>query len=159
MLAALQTDLTSSTWKIVAFPHTSVFSSPVLRNSLEQLVPSTFLGPTALTTPISARLDQLLRPSGALAYLQLRAQRLLLQSYAISFGTAGSMWAAWATNYVDQGAALGLGALGVVGGARWAVGKWEKARRRWWEDWDRVGDGLERDTKVRVRILGRRKLN
>lgn len=65
------------------------------------------------------------------------------------------MWAAWATNYVDQGAALGLGALGVVGGARWAVGKWEKARCRWWEDWDRVGEGLERDIKVQTRLLSK----
>lgn len=29
------------------------------------------------------------------------------------------------------------------------TGEWEKARRRWWRDWDRVGQGLERDIRVR----------
>jgi len=32
-----------------------------------------------------------------------------------------------------------------LGGIRWGIRKWEKAKRRWFEDWKRVGDGLERD--------------
>ena len=44
---------------------------------------------------------------------------------------------------------MGFGTLGTVAGLRWLVGNWEKGRLRWWEDWRRVSDGLERDLKVR----------
>lgn len=44
--------------------------------------------------------------------------------------------------------AMGAGMLTALAGLRWAVGGWEKAKRKWWKDWDRVGEGLERDLKV-----------
>ncbi|EEB91451.1 hypothetical protein MPER_10184 [Moniliophthora perniciosa FA553] len=47
----------------------------------------------------------------------------------------------------DPATALGLALLTAVAGVRWGQGKWEKAKKRWWEDWDRVGDGLERDVR------------
>lgn len=44
---------------------------------------------------------------------------------------------------------LGVGLLGAVVGVRWGVGSWEKAKKRWWQDLDRVGEGLGRDLTVR----------
>ena len=44
---------------------------------------------------------------------------------------------------------VGTGMLSAVLGLRWAVGAWEKAKKRWWQDYDRVGQGLSRDLKVR----------
>jgi hypothetical protein len=44
--------------------------------------------------------------------------------------------------------AVAVGMLGALLSVRWAVGKWEKAKKRWLEDWRRVGDGLGRDLKV-----------
>lgn len=49
---------------------------------------------------------------------------------------------------VDPGTAIGVGILGSLLGVRWGVGKWEKAKKVWWDDWRRVGDGLDRDLKV-----------
>ncbi|KAK0504822.1 hypothetical protein EDD18DRAFT_1326109 [Armillaria luteobubalina] len=48
---------------------------------------------------------------------------------------------------LDGGTAMGAGALIALLGVRWGVGYWEKAKQRWWEDWHRVVDGLERDLK------------
>ena len=45
--------------------------------------------------------------------------------------------------------AIGAGMLVSVLGLRLMVGKWDSARRRWWRDLERVGEGLERDLKVR----------
>lgn len=50
---------------------------------------------------------------------------------------------------MDPTTGIGLGLLGTVISVRWAVGKWEKEKRRWWADWERIGQGLERDLKVR----------
>jgi len=37
-----------------------------------------------------------------------------------------------------------VGAVGV----RWAIGKWERARRAWREDWVRVKEAAERDVQI-----------
>ena len=51
------------------------------------------------------------------------------------------------------GTAVGVFMLCTVLGVRWAVGKWERAKRRWWEDWSRVVEGLGRDLEVRSFVL------
>lgn len=50
---------------------------------------------------------------------------------------------------MEAGTAVGAGVLGALLGVRWAVGRWERAKRLWWQDWARVGEGLGRDLKVR----------
>jgi len=32
-------------------------------------------------------------------------------------------------------------------GLRWFIARWEKGKKKWWMDWDRAGEGLERDIK------------
>lgn len=51
---------------------------------------------------------------------------------------------------LDPGTAIGVGMLCSVLGVRWAVGKWERAKKMWWDDWRRVGEGLGRDLKVNL---------
>lgn len=72
-----------------------------------------------------------------------------------SLGWAG--WLGWLTGSgegllgfvgMDAGTAIGAGVLGALVSVRWAIGKWEKSKRRWWENWIRVGDGLHRDLRV-----------
>jgi hypothetical protein len=48
----------------------------------------------------------------------------------------------------SAGTAVGISTLCMLLGIRWAVGKWERAKKRWWEDWSRVGEGLGRDLEV-----------
>jgi len=70
-------------------------------------------------------------------------------------GGLGISWAGWvglAEPLVGLGmeTSVSAGMLGAVLGLRWAVGSWEKAKRRWWEDLDRVGEGLSRDLKANL---------
>ena len=77
-------------------------------------------------------------------------------------GGLGIAWAGWAEHLgilgdlVGSGmqveSAIGAGMLVSVAGIRWMVARWEKAKKKWWRDWDRVGQGLERDLKVRIFI-------
>jgi hypothetical protein len=54
---------------------------------------------------------------------------------------------------MDAGTSLGMGMLGTLFVVRWAVGRWEKAKVRWWEDWARVSAGLQRDLRVSMLYL------
>ncbi|GLB37659.1 hypothetical protein LshimejAT787_0407100 [Lyophyllum shimeji] len=51
---------------------------------------------------------------------------------------------------LDPGTAVGVGLLTAALSVRWAVGKWERSKRRWWQDWNRVGEGLGRDLRRTV---------
>lgn len=87
------------------------------------------------------------------------AQRVALGSGASVLGGLSIAWAGWAEHLGVLGGVLGtglevqtaagVGMLTTALGIRWMVARWEKARRRWWRDWDRVGQGLERDIRVR----------
>ncbi|KDQ57443.1 hypothetical protein JAAARDRAFT_35158 [Jaapia argillacea MUCL 33604] len=159
-LSAIQKFLNDSTTALLAsHSSSSIFHSPVLQNSLSQLAssPSYPITPSTLTGPLYTRLDQL--KTYPTTQLHLSAQRMVLTMSGSIAGSAGIGWAAWAgylssgilglaEGGVEVGTAVGVGMLGAVAGTRWAVGKWEKAKRRWWNDWKRVGDGLGRDLKA-----------
>lgn len=130
----------------------SSLHSSLLQNSVAQLVaaPTYRLTPATLTIPIQKRLNQLYYPT---TRLHLAAQNALLIFGTTSVFSSVAAWSAWtgwlgAWAQVPGSTAAGAGALGILFGLRWAIGKWEKGKKRWWEDWDRVGEGLERDLKV-----------
>jgi hypothetical protein len=134
--------------------------SAVLRNTLLQLkgLPKYRLTPESLTQPLFTRRDQILQyPTTRLHIAGQRA--VLVMSGGVATG-AGISWAGWLgwllgggeglLGFVgmDAGTAVGVGILSAVASIRWAVGKWEKSKERWWQDWSRVGEGLDRDLKV-----------
>ncbi|KAG8926667.1 hypothetical protein FRC01_008520 [Tulasnella sp. 417] len=134
----------------VAFPPTSVFNSAILQNNLSQISRSSsphFAPP--ILTPISSRQNQI---STHLApQLQSRAERVVASFYALSFGSLGAAWASSPILFDVLGmeTAIGVGALGVATSLRLVLlGGWERAVKKWWEGWDRVGEGLGRDVKV-----------
>jgi hypothetical protein len=159
-LAAIQGQLTASANALVSsFPPTSAFRSPVLSNTLAQLasVPSFPLTATSLTSPLGARQAQLAHP---VIRLHGAAKRTVSGLGVGVFGSTGLGTAGW-LGYLSTGplagfgamegpTALGVTAVGVLASARWAVGRWERAKRRWWEDWERVGAGVRRDLSVRA---------
>lgn len=137
----------------------SPFYSPVLENTISQIQesPSYPVTTRSLTGPLYTRKAQLEYPTNM---LHSTAQRVTLgmgTSVLAGFGTA---WAGWAEKLgVLSGAlatgmevetALGTGMMISTLGVWWMVGRWEKAKRRWWRDWDRIGEGLERDVKVLI---------
>lgn len=63
--------------------------------------------------------------------------------------TSGPLAGIVGSGDMGTGTIIGLGLFGTLTGARWAVGRWERAKKRWWEDWTRVGEGLRRDLAVR----------
>ncbi|CDO69212.1 hypothetical protein BN946_scf185042.g114 [Trametes cinnabarina] len=157
-LAALQSSFKDSASALCrSFPSSSPYHSPVLHNSLERIItaPSYPVTAAALTAPLHARQSQLGFPTER---LHVSAQRAVLTMSASMLGGCGVAWSGWVNELglfgglIDVGmnteTALGVGLLGAAVGVRGAVGRWEKAKKRWWKDWDRVGEGLERDLKV-----------
>ncbi|KAK0461317.1 uncharacterized protein EV420DRAFT_1531519 [Desarmillaria tabescens] len=137
----------------------SSLHSSVLHNTLLQIRSSSSypLTPDALVGPLAIRRAQLVQyPT---ARLHLAGQHVVLGMGGSIVAGVGIGWAGW-PNWlvggsesvigflgVDAGTAMGAGALVALLGVRWGVGHWEKAKQRWWEDWHRVVDGLERDLK------------
>ncbi|ESK96639.1 hypothetical protein Moror_6859 [Moniliophthora roreri MCA 2997] len=162
-LSILQSNLESSAFSLLpspencSFPIPSPFSSPVLHNSLLQKthLPTYPLTPCSLTSPITTRRNQIIQyPT---TRLHLAGQQSALGIGASIASGVGLSWAAWVGSLNltipiihhmnDPATALGFGLLTAAVGVRWGQGRWEKAKKRWWEDWDRVGDGLERDIR------------
>ena len=94
--------------------------------------------------------------------LHTTAQRVTISMGGSVISGFGIAWAGWAGQLgllgvyglgLETESAVGLGLLTASVGVRWAVGRWERAKRRWWKDWDRVGQGLERDLKVSLLLL------
>ena len=72
-----------------------------------------------------------------------------IAAYLLGFGNGVGM-----AGGVGMSTAMGAMAFCALLGIRWAAGKWERAKKRWWEDWSRVGEGLGRDLEVRCLCLG-----
>ncbi|KAG1798322.1 hypothetical protein EV424DRAFT_1546346 [Suillus variegatus] len=158
-LASTQASLTSSTFsqltKLASPSPSPAFHSPILDNHLRQLThsPTYALTPNTLTRPIQARRSQLTQHTTT--RLHRNAQNTVLGVFGGMFGGVGvAWWLAFGENALsigtgsEAGTALGAGALVAVASIRWAVGKWERAKRKWIEDADRVGEGLKRDLKA-----------
>ncbi|TFY76883.1 hypothetical protein EWM64_g7130 [Hericium alpestre] len=167
------TDLTLS--RLPAPP--SPLASPVLQNALDQLrtAPTYAVRPTALLAPLSGRRNVL--ENGVTGALERAAQGLALRVFG-STGAglgAGGVWIAWkegaewlvgssagdaamsaAADAVQLsqtvGTGAGVGLLIALGGTRWAIGKWERAKKDWWGGWRRTAAGGERDMRTTLEL-------
>ncbi|CAA7261738.1 unnamed protein product [Cyclocybe aegerita] len=157
-LATAQRDLSKSAFTLLS-RHPTI-SSAVLRNSLLQLQSSPHYGLTSgsLTGPLYSRRDQIIEyPTTRLHVAGQRAVMGMTGSIVTGVGISWAGWLGWLLGSgegllgfmgMDAGTAVGVGMLSAVAGIRWGVGKWEKAKKRWWQDWERVGKGLDRDLKA-----------
>ncbi|KIJ67783.1 hypothetical protein HYDPIDRAFT_25255 [Hydnomerulius pinastri MD-312] len=157
-LEPLQNKHTASAFTLLASPSSnSALRSPVLVNRLHQLAhsPSYALTPTTLTHPIHSRRTQLTLYTTT--KLHREAQSAVLGAFGGVLSGAGlGWWMAFGEHILsfsagaEAGTAVGAGALLAVGSVRWAVGKWERAKRRWMQDAERVGEGVRRDLKATI---------
>ncbi|PSR76504.1 hypothetical protein PHLCEN_2v8407 [Hermanssonia centrifuga] len=160
-LASSQQALSLSTKTLLSsFTPSSAFHSLILENRLAQIQssPSYRIHPNALALPIHSRRMQMIYPTNM---LHTAAQRVALGMGGSVLSGIGIAWAGWAEQIGILGGALGTGmhtetAVGAgmlvtAIGVRWMVGRWETAKKRWWRDWDRVGQGLERDLQLSLR--------
>ncbi|KAG6897523.1 hypothetical protein C0992_000749 [Termitomyces sp. T32_za158] len=159
-LSVLQDEITKSMFSLLATHSHPPFNSAVLQNLLQQLVASSSFRVTSrtLTHPFDTRRDQIIEyPT---MRLHATAQRVTIRMGGGIAAGAGLSWFGWfgwlagtgenllGTVGLDTGTAIGLGLFIAVMSVRWGVGKWERAKKRWWEDWDRVGSGLGRDLRT-----------
>jgi len=174
-LVSLQKELETSASLLVNNASSSHGPHPplpanILKNALSQLTssPNYTLSPSILISPITKRKHQLF--TYPTTRLHLKAQRLVLTMSSAVAVSSGFTWAGWmghlAHNVIhdpgslcgtiwstvglgmDPMTGIGVGLLCLVASLRWAVARWEKEKKRWWTDWERIGMGLERDLKV-----------
>ncbi|KAF8160752.1 hypothetical protein B0H34DRAFT_653508 [Crassisporium funariophilum] len=157
-LSALQSDMSESAFNLL-HTHPGI-SSAVLQNSLLQIKasPSYHVTPESLIEPISIRRNQILEyPTMRLHVAGQRAVLTMAGGVATGVGISWAGWLGWLLGNgegllglvsMETGTAVGVGMLSAIASIRWAVGKWEKSKKRWWQDWSRVGEGLDRDLKV-----------
>lgn len=99
------------------------------------------------------RRRQLTYPSSR---LHAEAQRIVLGMGGSIFGGLTFAWAGWVGQLglfefgMQPETTCGVGLLGAVAGIRWAAGRWERVKTKWWQDWNRVSEGLDRNLKVRI---------
>jgi len=137
-----------------------ITTTAVLQNELLQLEasPSFHLTPESLTKPIHSRRKQIIKyPTNR---LHIAGQRVALRTFGGTVTGVGIGWAGWLGWLVNSGegvyglmgmnanTAMAVGLLVMVASIRLGIGSWEKAKKRWWQDWVRVSEGLERDLKV-----------
>lgn len=121
-------------------------------NQLSQLDRDAPITPTTLLHPIDARREQLL--TAAIPALQQRALNASITAWSTTFLSASASWTACVPlDLVHAPTATGLGLLGALGSLRWAVGRWARAQREFWSDWDRVERGLEDDLTREVEAV------
>ena len=137
-------------------------STEVLRNTLLQVqrTPDYSLTPETLTQPIHTRRNQILEfPTTQLHVTGQRAVLGMTGGIVTGVGISWAGWLGWLLGSgegllgfmgMEAGTAVGVGILSAVASIRWTVGKWEKSKRRWWQDWKRVAEGMDRDLKVRA---------
>ncbi|KAL7411413.1 hypothetical protein BDY24DRAFT_138669 [Mrakia frigida] len=143
-LQTLHTTLSASLSNLLLHPPTPTLSSSLLVNSLPPCPPLPFPS-SLLLTPLISRKNILLSPTGPIAALHLRAQKAVLTTYFSSVASVGAAYGAWLEGVWEGATGVGVGSLGLVLGVRWGMAKWEGGKRRFWRDWRRVGEGLERD--------------
>ncbi|KAF8260964.1 hypothetical protein EI94DRAFT_1810985 [Lactarius quietus] len=144
-LPSTQTRLADNARTCVASALPAPLRSCVLLNALEQRAhaPSFALEPRALLAPLERRIARL--DAGTTAALARGAQVLLLRV----FGSIGAGVGAGALVLSHGlGEAVGAGMLVGAVGVRWAIGRWDKARRAWRSDWVRVKEAAERDVQT-----------
>ncbi|KAH0827868.1 hypothetical protein J3R83DRAFT_3495 [Lanmaoa asiatica] len=156
-LESIQRELSISAFSLLSAAGATSLRSPVLENQLQQLErsPTHALTSNRLTQPIHDRRRQLIQYTTTM--LHREAQSAVVGAFGgVLSGTGLGWWLAFGEHILNLGAgtevgtAIGSGALLAVGSVRWAVGKWERAKRRWAQDSGRIGESLTRDLQSTI---------
>lgn len=77
-------------------------------------------------------------------------------TWSLAFLSSSAAWtAAVPLEAIEGSTGLAAGLLGSLASVRWGVGLWAKAQRKFWEDWERVEQGLEEDLGMDLeRLVG-----
>lgn len=124
----------------------------LLQNAISQTssFPGYLLESHSLTSALRARRNQINQYPSTRLHIACQHIVVGVTGTCLAGGSvAGTATLGWLTQFgIDTPTGLGLGLFIAVAGLRWAVSKWEKAKKKWWMDVHRVGDGLKRDLQV-----------
>ncbi|CAK5277398.1 unnamed protein product [Mycena citricolor] len=159
-LEQIQASMTAQTMALVKQTNVQSLKSPVLQNTLDQLVssPNFRVQPTTLPGPLAARSDLLL--DAPTARFHRAAQRALLRMIGTAIGGMAISWSGY-LGYLssngglaaslgiglEPGTALATGVFGAVFGVYWSTMSWDKGKREWWGQFERVLGGSKVDLK------------
>ncbi|KAF5370647.1 hypothetical protein D9758_001821 [Tetrapyrgos nigripes] len=151
-LSLLERQLTDTSFSILS-RHSEHFNSPVLKNALEQVRPSRLypLSAYSLTAPLHERRSQLNYPTTRLHVAGQQAAVGMGGSIAAGVGLGWAGWLGWLTGaehtllQMNASTATATGLFMATLGISWSMWKWERSKKLWWRDWDRVCEGLDRD--------------
>ncbi|KAJ7593975.1 hypothetical protein C8J56DRAFT_853788 [Mycena floridula] len=146
-LSFLQNQLQSSTTTLL---QASPCKSAVLSNSLEQIIsnPRYNLSIDQLSKPLHSRRDQLLKYTTP--RLHIAAQQLVLNISGSLAATSSAGFFAHFLGGLELGTAVPGAIFVFLFTTRWSIGRWERAKQAWWDDWERVGEALKRDLKTNL---------
>lgn len=130
------------------------FKSAVLANDISRIRQQQKQYPvhsSALTGSLAHRRSQLI--DFALPTLQSRLERSVLDGFGYSMLTLVSTVWLNAASVLEGETASSLGLFGILAAIRIGVGRWEKAKDKWWADFGRVSSGLKTDIEMRLEAL------
>ncbi|TFL03160.1 hypothetical protein BDV98DRAFT_591942 [Pterulicium gracile] len=176
-MSAVQDTLTTTALSIISGAPPLLQSSVMLNKlqqiqhrtnpaSIQPPQPTVAAGSSMLTLPIYNRRSQLITYS--IPQLHVAAQRAVLSVYGgITSGALSAGWWTWSSaipvsatdfttfsllsfNHLPPSTLPTSFAIGLVlslSGFRLGQGIWKRAQRRFWADWQRISEGLERDLR------------
>jgi len=130
------------------------FKSAVLVNDISRIRQQNkwhLIHSSTLTSSLAHRRSQLI--DFALPTLQSRLERSVLDGLGYSaLSLVSTVWLN-AASILEGETAFSLGLFGVLAAIRISVGRWEKAKDKWWADFARVSGGLKADIEERLKAL------
>lgn len=130
------------------------FKSAVLINDISRIRQqnkSHLVHSSALSSSLAHRRSQLI--DFALPTLQSRLERSVLDGLGYSaLSLVSTVWLN-AASVLEGETAFSLGLFGILAAIRISVGRWEKAKSKWWADFARVSEGLKADIEERLNAL------
>lgn len=128
----------------------SPFHSAVLQNMVQQTAESgtNRISSELALEPYEQRRRQLMGPGGLAEHAARSAQTIVLTNYLLSLGTSAASYMSVAAEVSTIPTAVSGGALGLVFAAWRLQNGWEKVKRRFMKNLDRLQDGLETDLEV-----------
>lgn len=149
----LRQELDASTDVLASIPPLQLggpYHSAVLRNQVEQLVESgrTRISVDDALEPYEQRRKQVIGPGGLAESAYRQAQTVVLGNYLVLLGTSAASYMSVLAEVAQWPTAATGGAFGAVW-ASWRLQKgWEKVKRRFLANLDRLHDGLAEDLSV-----------
>lgn len=158
LFSAHASQLTSLLDQVVSKPpfsadhalHSAILENEVSKSRHDHPSSPTSIPATALSTPIATRRAQLL--ASPISTLHRRAQSALTSSLTLSTASVASAVGLHLVHAVEVANCVGFGALASTLSVWMFQGRWNRAKKKFWREFERVGGGVSEDLGVSRRL-------